>query len=393
MLGTAFVLAGPLQLDELWLETGAGVVPVRLERDGSRIVFGWMRQPPVAAEEFEQAAELLALLGVEKSGLPVELYRQGPGHVFVELASPEAVAALRPDAGALLELSPYGTSCFARDGERWKSRCFVPAHGVAEDPATGSAAGPLALHLARHGRIGLGRRDRDPAGSGDRATVDAARRRALAGGGRGRRLGGHRRARRVPAVTRIVVIGPSGSGKTRLSARLAEVLHARHVEIDALWHGPNWESCGAEELRARVSAATEGDDWVCDGTYHTIIGEIVLERAETVAWLDLPVALVIGRLVRRSWVRKRDKVVLWHGNLEESWLNQIRWLIWPAFKRVFENRRDLPERLARHPQLDVHRLRSDEEVEAFVQSIQATESMSGSSNGSERQKTPPLAET
>jgi adenylate kinase family enzyme len=194
-------------------------------------------------------------------------------------------------------------------------------------------------------------------------------------------------------VTRIVVIGPSGSGKTRLSARLAELLHARHVEIDALWHGPNWENCGADELRARVSAATEGDDWVCDGTYHTVIGEIVLERGETVAWLDLPVALVIGRLVRRSWVRKRDKVVLWHGNVEETWINQIRWLIWPACKRVFENRRDLPERLARHPQLDVHRLRSDADVEAFVQSIQATESMSGSSNGSERQKTPPLAET
>jgi trans-2,3-dihydro-3-hydroxyanthranilate isomerase len=155
VLGTAFVLGGPLQFDELRLETGAGVVPIRLERDGSRVVFGWMRQPPVAAEEFEQATELLALLGVEQSGLPVELYRQGPGHVFVELASPEAVAALRPDVGALLELSPYGTSCFARDGERWKSRCFVPAHGVAEDPATGSAAGPLALHLARHGRIGL----------------------------------------------------------------------------------------------------------------------------------------------------------------------------------------------------------------------------------------------
>jgi PhzF family phenazine biosynthesis protein len=46
VLGTAFVLGGPLQLEELWLETGAGVVPVRLERDGSRIVFGWMRQPP-----------------------------------------------------------------------------------------------------------------------------------------------------------------------------------------------------------------------------------------------------------------------------------------------------------------------------------------------------------
>ncbi|HEU5215513.1 MAG TPA: PhzF family phenazine biosynthesis protein [Gaiellaceae bacterium] len=156
VLGTAFVLGGPLQLGELLLETGAGVVPVRLERDGSRIAFGWMRQPAVTAEQYEQADDLLALLGVERSVLPVELYRQGPGHVYVELESPDAVAALRPDFFALEELSPYGTDCFARDGSVWKSRVFVPAHGVGEDPATGSAAGPLALHLARHGRIGFG---------------------------------------------------------------------------------------------------------------------------------------------------------------------------------------------------------------------------------------------
>ena len=156
VLGTAFVLAGPLQLEELHLETGAGVVPIRLERDGSRVVFGWMQQPAVAAERYERPGELLAVLGVEQSGLPVELYRQGPGHVYVELESPHAVAMLRPDLPALLELSPYGTDCFARDGNLWKSRVFVPAHGVAEDPATGSAAGPLALHLARHERIGYG---------------------------------------------------------------------------------------------------------------------------------------------------------------------------------------------------------------------------------------------
>jgi trans-2,3-dihydro-3-hydroxyanthranilate isomerase len=156
VLGTAFVLGGPLQLEELLLETGAGVIPVRLERDGSRVVFGRMRQPAVIAEPYERADELLALLGVQESGLPVELYRQGPGHVYVELESPDAVAALRPDFAALLELTPYGTACVARDGERWKARVFVPAHGVGEDAATGSAAGPLALHLARHGRIGLG---------------------------------------------------------------------------------------------------------------------------------------------------------------------------------------------------------------------------------------------
>lgn len=156
VLGTAFVLAGPLQLGEIHLETGAGVVPVRLERDGSRIVFGWMRQPRILHEPYDRADELLALLGIEASGLPVELYEQGPGHVLVELGSPEEVAGLRPDFGALKELSPYGTGCFARDGDVWKYRSFVPAHGVDEDPATGSAAGPLALHLARHGRSAFG---------------------------------------------------------------------------------------------------------------------------------------------------------------------------------------------------------------------------------------------
>ena len=49
-----------------------------------------------------------------------------------------------------------GVNCLAGSGARWKTRMFAPAGGVAEDPATGSAAGPLALHLARHGRIAFG---------------------------------------------------------------------------------------------------------------------------------------------------------------------------------------------------------------------------------------------
>jgi trans-2,3-dihydro-3-hydroxyanthranilate isomerase len=157
ILGTAFVLAGPLQLEEIRLETKGGVVPVRLERDGSRIAFGWMTQPPFSHEPFEPAGELLALLGVEKSGLPVELYRQGPGHVLVELGSPEKVAALTPDLAGIARLAgEHGAMCFARRDGHWKARVFVPGVGIDEDPATGSAAGPLALHLARHGRVAFG---------------------------------------------------------------------------------------------------------------------------------------------------------------------------------------------------------------------------------------------
>jgi trans-2,3-dihydro-3-hydroxyanthranilate isomerase len=156
ILGTAFVLAQPMQLAEIRLETGRGIVPVRLDRDGPRVVFGWMRQPEPTWESFERAEELCRILGATPTELPIELYRQGPGHVLIELGSADEVAALSPDLGALARFMEEGAAVFARDGERWKLRVFVPAFGVPEDPATGSAAGPLALHLARHSRIGFG---------------------------------------------------------------------------------------------------------------------------------------------------------------------------------------------------------------------------------------------
>jgi len=156
-LGTAFVLAGPLQLIELRLETGAGIVPVRLEREESRVVFGRMEQPLPTVRPYQAEAELLAALRVERSELPVELYDNGVEHIYVCLGSEDEVAGLRPDLSRLADLPDVlGVNCFAGSGKRWKTRMFAPGSGVAEDPATGSAAGPLALHLARHGRIGFG---------------------------------------------------------------------------------------------------------------------------------------------------------------------------------------------------------------------------------------------
>jgi trans-2,3-dihydro-3-hydroxyanthranilate isomerase len=155
VLGSAFVLAGPMQLGEITLETGAGVVPIVLEREGARISFGWMRQPIPKVEAFDKADEVQELLGI-RSQLPVELYYQGPGFAYFEVESKDALAALSPDFGALGRITDYGISCFAGSGSEWKTRMFAPTSGVPEDPATGSAAGPLALHLARHGRIAFG---------------------------------------------------------------------------------------------------------------------------------------------------------------------------------------------------------------------------------------------
>jgi trans-2,3-dihydro-3-hydroxyanthranilate isomerase len=156
-LGSAFVLAAPLQLGEIRLETGSGVVPVRLEREGARIIFGRMEQPIPTVVPYEDEAGLLAALGVERSELPVELYDNGLHHVFVVLGSKEEVAALAPDLSALADVGDVlGVNCLAGSGRQWKTRMFVPSGGIAEDPATGGAAGPLALHLARHGRIAFG---------------------------------------------------------------------------------------------------------------------------------------------------------------------------------------------------------------------------------------------
>jgi trans-2,3-dihydro-3-hydroxyanthranilate isomerase len=157
VLGTAFLVGQALGRDQVVLETKSGPVPVELERDGERVVSGRMRQPIPAWEPFADEARLLEALGLEASALPVELYRIGPGQVFVALESEQAVADLRPDMSALAEL-PVGVNCFAGAGTDWKTRMFYPWGGIPEDPATGSAAGPLAVHLARHGRTAFGDR-------------------------------------------------------------------------------------------------------------------------------------------------------------------------------------------------------------------------------------------
>jgi trans-2,3-dihydro-3-hydroxyanthranilate isomerase len=152
-LGAAFVLGAPLQLGVIALETGVGIVPVSLERDGSgRIVFGRMAQPVPRIEAVDDPQAPLDAVGASRSLLPVELYDNGAQHIVLVLEGGE-LAALRPDREAIAELGVTGVNCVAAAAGGWRSRMFW-ANG--EDPATGSAAGPIACHLARHGQIAWG---------------------------------------------------------------------------------------------------------------------------------------------------------------------------------------------------------------------------------------------
>ena len=159
VLGTAVVVATRLGAERVVLETGRGPVPVRIDRTSGAAPRGTMEQPIPTIGLYDKADEFLGAVGVDQSVLPVTLYDNGIPHVYAMLESPDGVAALRPNFSALSELARsssmplVGFNVFSGSGLNWKTRMFAPADGIAEDPATGSAAGPLTLHLARHGRI------------------------------------------------------------------------------------------------------------------------------------------------------------------------------------------------------------------------------------------------
>ncbi len=157
VLGAAVVLGTETEADTIRLETGKGVIPIAFTRaaDG-QITFAEMTQPLPEIAPYERSAELLAALGVERSELPVESYTNGPRHVYVTLADAAAVAALAPDLHAVAALGAIGVNVCAAVEGHVKTRNFSIGLGVPEDPATGSAAGPLAVHLARHGRAPYG---------------------------------------------------------------------------------------------------------------------------------------------------------------------------------------------------------------------------------------------
>ena len=165
--------------------------------------------------------------------------------------------------------------------------------------------------------------------------------------------------------TRIAVVGGSGSGKTTVARRLAELHDLQYVELDALFWGPNWTECPRDEFRTRVEDAVSGDAWVTDGNYTRHLGDLVLERAELVVWLDLPLRVTFPRLWRRTRQRMRDRTELWAGN-RETWRGAVfsrdSLFLW-ALRTNRQQRARYEESLARY---DFIRLRSAREIQDWL---------------------------
>jgi trans-2,3-dihydro-3-hydroxyanthranilate isomerase len=161
VLGTAVALAadrGTPPGSVLTLECGVGPVPVELDASATG---GWMRQPLPSWQEWPDVEGVLGALGVDPARVAatVEVYNNGPTHLVVAVDDPGAVVGAAPDTGRLAKVAGRtGTSLCAVTGEGAAvTRMFVPGMGIAEDPATGSAAGPVGVHLLRHGLLAPGR--------------------------------------------------------------------------------------------------------------------------------------------------------------------------------------------------------------------------------------------
>lgn len=140
---------------------------------------------------------------------------------------------------------------------------------------------------------------------------------------------------------RVAIIGSSGSGKSTLARQLGEALGAPVVELDAINWQAGWRDLvtdDPDEFVRRVETAVAGEAWVTDGNY-TLARDSIFRRMTDLVWLDYSRAVVMSRVIRRSFVRAWSGRELWAGtgNREEwsRWLDKghpIRWA-WDTYDR------------------------------------------------------------
>jgi adenylate kinase family enzyme len=151
-------------------------------------------------------------------------------------------------------------------------------------------------------------------------------------------------------------------------------LGSPHIELDSIYHQPDWTPLVDEEFRRRVAAAVEADRWVVDGNY-SVVRDIVWDRADTVVWFDLPFAIVMARTIRRTVRRAVTREELWNGNREPfsnlwHFKPEKSIIAWSATRhKVYRRRYHEAEHDPRWASLRFVRLRSQSEADAFVAGV------------------------
>lgn len=161
-------------------EIGDRVLAVAISHvDGVPTNVVMQQEPPTNGRRLEDLPALAAALGLDVSALavdraPCQVVSTGAAHLMVPIRDRETVNRIQPDAKALFSLlhGVGGEGCYVfsvdplQPGADAYTRFFNPTVGIVEDPATGTAAGPLAVHMVEHGLVPAGRVIRIEQGTG-----------------------------------------------------------------------------------------------------------------------------------------------------------------------------------------------------------------------------------
>lgn len=166
-LGTAWVLRheGVLAGDRLTQRSAAGDTVVIAEGDLMWFEREGASSPDLIEERTDAAVAVADALGLKPEQIGLDAVHLGGNgrllparsdagltHLHVPVKDISALGSIRVDAPALTALDPSGAYCFTWDADGLRARALLPGLGIAEDPATGSAAAGLGLYLAQ--RIG-----------------------------------------------------------------------------------------------------------------------------------------------------------------------------------------------------------------------------------------------
>ena len=176
-------------------------------------------------------------------------------------------------------------------------------------------------------------------------------------------------------MRRLSIIGTSGSGKSTVGALMAHRLAVPYIELDSIFHQPNWTQLPAAEFERRVEEAAARPSWVIDGSY-SAVRDLIWRRAECVVWLDLPRPLVTYRVLRRTVMRCASRQELWNCN-RDRWRDLFstdpgKSTVAAAWKRYPElrDRYEAATKDSRWQGLSFVHLRSRHEVKAYLRNVE-----------------------
>ncbi|MFZ5720189.1 MAG: hypothetical protein ACOY5Y_12095 [Pseudomonadota bacterium] len=174
---------------------------------------------------------------------------------------------------------------------------------------------------------------------------------------------------------RVAVIGSSGAGKTTFAGTLAKALGVAHIDLDAITWQPGWvalHEADPDEFLRRCEAAMAVDAWVSCGNY--VRRPSLLARVTHLVWLDYSRAVVMSRVVRRSFARAVAGQELWPGTGNREtfarWLDKghpIRWA-WDTYARRKAQYEALFADPA-HAGIEKHRLRRPGEADDLIRRL------------------------